>query len=367
MDKQTNPAAKIFAIILLILFVLTGVAALLIFNSFNQAFNPSLYKHALSDAGVYENLPDLIGEQIVYQVDRNPCIQDAASCSGDQKTSNLGYLKSIDRVEWKAILSRLIDPVWFQTQTESAIDQVFSFLKNPGQPFKLDLSLMEFKTRLSGEDGYQAMMLLFHSLEPCRIEDLLKLPMSIINPTAFGAAELCQPSESVLKVGEEAIRTLLNELAATLPDNTSTIFQGVSSGLSANLAASLHTLQVIRLAAVISPIVPLFLLFLVTLLVVRNLKGFLTWWGIPLLILGALTFGSALFILPATRASLIVRFQAQGLAPDLVGLLKTVILNIARSFETALLVQSSILVIAGIVMIIAAAVLSRKPEANPGT
>jgi len=366
MEQRINPIARVFAIIFVILFVITGIIAILVFNSFNMAFNPSVYKNALSDSGIHENLPKLIGEQIVYQVDHNPCIQDATACAEDQKNSIPGYFKSINAAEWKAVLSKLIDPVWFQAQVESAIDQVFSFLKSPGQPLSLNISLVEFKARLGGEDGYQAMMLLIHSLEPCTAKDLLKLPMSLFSSSDFGAAELCLPSESILKLGDEAIRTLLKDLAATLPDNTSTLFQGVSSGLSANLATSLRTLQMIRLTAMISPIIPLFLLLIVTLLVVRNLRGFLTWWGIPLTIIGVLVFVCSLFITPAIRAFLLIRFNAQGLVPSLMELIKTIVLNIARSFEYALLVQAGILCVAGIVMIIAAATLKSKSPSTPG-
>ncbi|MGA9396802.1 MAG: hypothetical protein WBV22_00970 [Anaerolineaceae bacterium] len=366
MEQRINPFTRIFAIIFVILFVITGIIAILVFNSFNMAFNPSVYKNALSDSGIYENLPKLIGEQIVYQVDHNPCIQDATTCMEDQKSTIPGYFKSIDATEWKAVLSKLIDPVWFQTQVESAIDQVFSFLKSPGRPLSLNISLTEFKARLGGEDGYQAMMLLIHSLEPCTAKDLLKLPMSFISPSGFDAAELCLPSEPVLKLGDTAIRTMLKDLAVALPDNTSTLFEAVSSRLSTNLESSLRTLQMIRLIAMISPIIPLFLLLIVTLLVVRNLRGFLTWWGIPLTIIGILVFASALSITPAIRALLLSRFNAQGLVPSMVELIKTLLLNITRSFEYALLVQAGILCVAGIVMIVLSAVLRSKPTTMPG-
>lgn len=365
MEKRSNPAAKGCAIFLVILFVILGVVTLFLFNIVNQTFNPKLYKQALINAGIYQNLPKLVGEQIVYQVDHNRCIQDATACSGDQATSSPHFLKDVDLTEWEAVLSKLIDPTWFQTQIESTVDQIFSFLKTPGQPFSLNISLVEFKARLSGEDGYQAMMLFIHSLEPCSSADLLNLAMGMFEPSNFGSSGLCLPSESVLKLGDGAIRSLLKNLSDSLPDNTSTIFQSMSGQLSSNLSSALRTLQIVRLLGFISPIVPLFLLLIITLLIVRTLKGFLIWWGIPLTIIGALSLLSSLLITPVIRSVFLTRVSAQGLAPSLIELTKTIVLNVARLFENALLVQAGILCMLGVVMILLSTAVKSNTKALP--
>ena len=366
MEKRIHPIAKVFAVIFLILFVITGLAAILSFNSFNLAFSPSLYKDALSDAGVYEKLHKLIGEQIVYQVEHNPCIQNPDSCSKEQASGMPIYFKDINSAEWSTVIGKLIDPVWFQAQVESAIDQIVTFISNPGQPLSINLSLMELKARLGGEEGYQAMLLLIQSLEPCSFKVSLELPYKTTDIGELSSIELCNPNESALQLREDIFRTALQDVSETIPENTSTFFNASNNRMGDNLAASLGTLQMIRMAAMFSPIIPLFLLLIATLLVVRNLRGFLKWWGIPFTIIGVLLFVSSLFITPLIRSVLLVRFNFQGLVPSLVDMIKTVILNIAHSFENALIIQAGILFIAGIVMILVAIILKPKTITLPG-
>jgi hypothetical protein len=366
MEKRIHPAARVFAILFAILFVICGGVAILVFNCFNLAFDSSLYKNTLSDSGIYKNLPKLIGEQITYQLEQDPCYRNTAACTEEQSGSVTLLFSGIDSNEWKSILSKLIDPVWFQSQTESGIDQIFRFVKSPGQPFNLELSLVEFKNRLGGEDGYQAMLLLIHALEPCTTGELLKLSAGIFTSSNLNLAELCLPSESILKIAEEPIRALMRDLASALPDNTSSLFQGTSSNLGSNLVVTLRAIQMIRLAAMMIPLVPLFFLLLITILAVRNIRGFLSWWGIPLTILGALLLISSLFITPAVRAFLLVRFNIQELAPGVADLIRSMALNIARSFEVALMVQAGLLCIAGILMVILYAAATPKPAVLPG-
>jgi hypothetical protein len=364
MEHRTNPIAKAFALLFVILFVISGFAALIIFNFVNQAFDPALYKNALSDSGIYGDLPKLIGEQIVYQSEHNACLQDPTVCPEGESSPMPAYFKDIDSSEWRAVLGKLIDPVWFQTQVESAIDQVIGFISNPGQPLSINLSLMELKTRLGGEEGYQASLLMLQSLEPCSIVDIMKLPYQAGDSGGLFSLELCNPGETATQLREEILRAALKSVSETIPENTSTYFEPISVRLSANLESSLRTLQLVKTISTFSPVIPLFFLLVVTLLVVRNLKGFLTWWGIPITIIGILVFLSALFITPAMRSTLI-RLNMQGLAPGMVDWVKTVVLNVARSFEYTLLVQAVILFIVGIIMILVSIILKKKPVPVP--
>ena len=363
MEKKVNAAANLLATLISILFVITAFGSILMIDIMDLTLNPELYKKALSGSGIYERLPQLIGEQIVYSVNSNPCVQDPTTCTEEQLVSTPAYLSSVDASAWAAILSKLMDPGWFKIQTESVIDQIMAFLKTPGQSLSLDISLVEFKTRLGGEDGYQAVVSLINSLEPCTTGNMLNLLNAVLGVDELTSVSLCRPSESVLKLGEDAIRSTLKGVADELPNNTSTIFQVATGNLGTELVAAQRALQVVRTASQISPVIPLFLLLVITLLVVRSLKSFLKWWGIPLVATGALTFLSTLLITPLVRAFLLVQVNALSMAPGLLDVIKIVIMNITQSFRSTLVVQAGILCLIGCLMVVVAQLL--RPKSGP--
>ncbi len=98
-------------------------------------------------------LPELLGEQIVYSLNRNPCIQNPTTCTEEQLNATPAYLFSVDAPTWETIISKFIDQDWFKEQTESSIDQIIEFLVTPGETFSLDISLVELKARIRGEEG----------------------------------------------------------------------------------------------------------------------------------------------------------------------------------------------------------------------
>lgn len=365
MDKNNNSVARVFAVLFSILFVITAFLSILLINTQNQAFNPGIYKQSLSESGIYERLPELIGEQIVYSVNRNPCMQNPSTCTEGQSGSTPAYLSSVDASEWVGIISKLVDPDWFKTQLESAIDQVMTFLKTPGQPLSLDISLVELKVRLGGEDGYQAIVSLLNSLEPCTTGDLLHLPSAMLNGDDPSSLPLCRPSETVLKLGEDAIRTSLKGVADKLPDNTSTLFDATANSLGTGLVTAQRMLQMLRIAVMVSLSIPLVLLLVITLLVVRSFNGFLKWWGIPLVAVAALCFLSTLIIAPLVRTMLLVQLPVQGLAPGLIEVVRSAIMAAVKSFNGTLILQAGILCLIGCLMILVSFLIRPKSETTP--
>jgi hypothetical protein len=361
-EKRTNPVARLFAVLFAILFVIIAVTCLLIFNSLNQAFNPEVYKQALSATGVYDRLPELIGEQIVYTINKNPCVQNSTACSEEQQNATPAYLSGLDASEWAVILSELVDPTWFKTQIESAIDQVIAFLVTPGESFNLNISLVEFKALLGGDNGYQAVVSLLNSLEPCTPIAILNLPGTMLetdNPTNL---PLCRPSESVLKLGESAIRDTLKSLADKLPDNTAAIINTSIPGLESGLVVSQRCLQLLRTTALISLAIPIFLLLIITLLDVRSLKDFLKWWGILMVSIAVLVFLSSLLITPLVRIIVLERVNAIGLAPGWIEVVKTAIIQVVETFRNTLTFQAGILLAFGCLMVIGSALIRSKSE-----
>ena len=364
MEEHAHPVAKVFAILFSILFVITGVIAILMFTATKLAFDPVMYKQALSSTDIYERVPELLGEQIVYSLNRNPCIQNPATCTEEQLNATPSYLFSIDAPTWETIITKFIDPEWFKEQTESAIDQIIEFLVTPGETFSLDVSLVELKARIRGEEGYQAVVSLINSLEPCSSGDMLNLLNAALGFDELSSVSLCRPSESVLTLGESAIRESLNVVADKLPDNTSILVETTSPGFKNNLAATQRSMQLLRTLTQLSPIIPLSLLLIITLLVVRSLKGFLKWWGIPLVSVALLTFVCSLLLTPLIRSIVSTRVSTLGLAPGWIEVIRAVSLQASESFRNSLNLQAGILLAAGCLMLVASGLLHKRSNSG---
>ncbi len=130
-----NFISKSIALILIVLFVVTALLSLLLFNVERQLLNPGLYKRALAEQNVYERFPELVSEEMVRVGTYNPCAErpDDPRCVGEgpppdsdggggNGSAQLG--KFLDREGWESILTLLFQPQWLQAQTESAIDQL---------------------------------------------------------------------------------------------------------------------------------------------------------------------------------------------------------------------------------------------------
>ena len=235
----------------------------------------------------------------------------------------------------------------------------------PGLPLNLDISLVELKARLGGEDGYQAIVSLLNSLEPCTTGDLLSLPSAMLSGDDITRLPLCRPSETVLKLVEGAIRTSLKGIADKLPDNASTFFNAPANILGTGLVPAQRMLQMLRMAAIITPVIPLLLLLVITLLVVRSFRSFLKWWGIPLVAVAALCFLSTLLISPLARTLLLVQLPVQRLAPGLLEVVKAAIMAAVKSFNGTLIVQAGILSFIGCLMILVSFLIHPKSVTTP--
>jgi hypothetical protein len=72
----SNTIATIFAI----LFVITAVLVIFLFNIDRQMFSADLYKSALAEQQVYERLPGIAAELLTTSMNDNPCAQNPLVC-----------------------------------------------------------------------------------------------------------------------------------------------------------------------------------------------------------------------------------------------------------------------------------------------
>jgi hypothetical protein len=281
------------------LFILTSLLALLLFNLERKAFTPGTYQQAFATDEFYERLPGVLAGSLSdsVQSDRLP-------------VSMRGLTPQI----WEAFLRDLLPPQTIRDMGDQALASLFSYLNRESDSARL--SLQPLKDRMLGEVGMQAVFNLMRSQPPCTFEEMARIAMSAFSQ---GEISLCNPPEDLYPLVTPLIQGQLQLASAAIPAELT--LADVDS-LPAGQADPRERLQLARLVMRISPIVPLFLLILLTAVAVREKWSWLRWWGFPLLITGMLALLTG--ILGAPLSGLLLRglFAARlpaFLPPALVG------------------------------------------------
>lgn len=167
--------------------------------------------------------------------------------------------------------------------TEQAIVSVFDYLN--GKSETASLSLAGFKTHISGPAGADAMLGILRAQPPCTLEQITQMTLGSLLGQQMQFF-LCNPSDELLGLFQPVIQAQLQAAASALPDSVNLTPSAASVG------HPLAGLRAVRMVMRFSPLLPLGLLFLVTILAVRGLQDWQRWWGIPLL--ASCIFGIAL-------------------------------------------------------------------------
>ncbi|MBF8284450.1 MAG: hypothetical protein HW378_3365 [Anaerolineales bacterium] len=306
-----NLIAKFIAVILAVLFVITAVAALPLFNVGLHLFSPGVYRRALDQQGIYDRLPAIAAEQLYTQAHyAGPPLEEGGEAEASPPEPGSGppsTFENLTQAGWEQFLSTLLPPEWLKAQTESALDQTFAILDSTEPAPEVTISLVEWKAHITGEAGVNAFVQLVRVQPPCSQDELRKW-------VTEGVSELptCKPPDDVLAAATPQIRATLNKVVADLPDEAglSQVFKGGGEDESGEtpppdsggtVQGPLPFLQTIRLGARLSPLIPLVLLLLVALFAVRSWRGLMRWWGIPLLLAGLIGAALAVAFLPAMK------------------------------------------------------------------
>ena len=346
---QGSPFTRFLAILFAIAFVLTTCAALLLITFDQALLNSTTYKNALATQQVYSRLPRLVAEQLVESMNANPCVDNPLRCENarpellacfrvalgqdrfnaiasgveppteaesreiqvcinqdqpdlqtaeDSPGGAPAFFKLIKASDLEKVITPLLPPVQINRLTDSFLDQLFSYLN--GHQDSITLDLTGIKGDLAGPGGLITLLLIIRSQPACTFEQLEQ--MLVITLTGKGDLILCNPSPDLLELLTPFIQSELQAAVNLIPDTKTITPLAVQSSQnygpfgSGVVGAIRLTLTLLRL----SPLAPLFFLLLITLLVIRSVKDFLRWWGIPLFCAGLLSAalgltGSALF------------------------------------------------------------------------
>ncbi len=300
MRNLLRGCSQAIAAILAILFVITAVIVLMVFNIERGLLRPGLYKAAMVEHALYERLPGLLAKQLHGSMTYNPCAEDPSVCEGEgppgegEGEGDGGppeFFTNLSEEDWERLLEGIIPQDWLQTQVESVIDQIFAVLENGDFEAGVVISMTGLKEHLTGEDGINAVLELIRAQPPCTEDQLLAMSQLEIDMSSVSSLLACSPPPELLDTFLPDLPPIMDEITGGIKDETNIL---EALGDNGGLDIDFQTIGLIRLIIRLSPLLPLVLLLLVTLFGVRSLKGFFLWWGIPLLIVGIIGFSGSL-------------------------------------------------------------------------
>ena len=206
------------------------------------------------------------------------------------------FLQDFSVEQWQMLFRYLFPGDGLQHMTESALDQVFSYLN--GETDKVKLSLVNLKARLTGQAGQDLILFLLSSQPPCTEEEQAQINADNFENGGLPAIYCAASGDTLAKVLPE-MQNRLDEAIAQIPDEVIIISPASALNPSGDLGMlgrdTPSAIRAFHRGLRLSPLLLLSLLLLVTIFGVRSLKGWMRWWGISLFISGfiSLCFGIA--------------------------------------------------------------------------
>jgi len=315
--------SKTLAGICAFLFVITGAAALLLFNVEQKAFSSETYKQVFRDQGLYQKVPALL-----------------ASVVGNSNNSSL--LGLLDQSQLETVISTLVPPQQIETMTDEVLDSTFDFIN--GKTDEVTVSLSPFKQNMVSEAGVQAFQKIIDTQPECTAEQLLQIGLGLLSSSSDGLL-LCKPPQEVMGLVTPMIGSQLQFIALGIPDRVTLV---TADQLGANRDFR-RTLSIIRLFMVFSPILPVIFLLGIALLAVRSLNEWLRWWGVPLFLLGMLGVLVAITGAPIVQWMVNTLIAQSGfqLPTAILSLLPNIVGAVARQILNPIVIEGMIILVIG--------------------
>jgi len=332
---------KFFAALCAVLFIISAVIVLLLFNIERKAFDAATYKQAFEDQGLYQRVPALLANLLQTSIAENP--------------NAMPLIKSLTVQNWQTSISTLIPPEELKALSDNALDATFDYLN--GKTDSAVISLTPIKTHLAGESGLQVVRQ-FLSLQPaCTPDQLSQMALGLLG----GQITLCNPPEEAMGLMAPFIQAQLQAMTGLIPDQIAFI-PGTLSHTSNDPRLKLNA---VRSAIKLTPFIPALFLFGIAVFAVRTLREWLIWWGWPFMITGVISAFIALVGSPLIGGILQLLIQKQGtifIPPVLAASIAETTSAVARQMLAPVLLQGFILAVLGLGMVIASLFFSTQPR-----
>lgn len=322
---------QFLAAICAILFIISTVLVLLVFNIEAKAFSSATYKQAFEDQRLYERMPVILATGLTTTMGPN--------------INAIPFLKTLTIEDWQNTITVLLPQEELKAMADNALDATFDYLN--GRTDSAVISLIPVKTQLAGPSGMNVVLQIL-SLQPaCTAEQLTQMALGFLS----GEIALCNPPPEAINLMTPFLQSQLQTMTTILP-NEVTFIPGTLSGTPADPRLRLNS---IRSIIKWTPLLPLLFLFGVTIFAVRSLADWLTWWGWSFTIAGASSVVIGLVGSPLVGWILQLLIQNQGtiqIPPVFVASIAETTTAVARQLLTPVLVQGAILGFIGLGMAI---------------
>lgn len=330
---------KFLAAICAVLFVISAVIVLLLFNIERKAFSSETYKQAFEDQRLYERIPAMLATTLTTSIAGNP--------------NAIPLLKALTVEDWQVSLATLLPSEELKALADNALDATFDYLN--GKADSAVISLIPIKTHLAGESGLQVVRQ-FLSLQPaCTPEQLSQMALGLLG----GQITLCNPPEEAMGLMTPFIQAQLQAMTALIPDEIAFI-PGTNSDTPNDPRLKLN---LVRSAIKLTPFIPVLFLFGIALFAVRTLRDWLIWWGWPFLLAGATSVLIALVGSPLIGWILQRVIRNQGtifIPPVLAASIGETTSAVARQMLAPVVAEGFILALLGLGIVIASMFIPRR-------
>ena len=326
-------------------FIMTGMTSMLLFNLDQKAFEAETYQQVFTEEKFYQRLPTIIAKALVVS---------------PQKGELPLVMQGLTVENWENFIRALLPAEVLQSMGEEALDSLFAYIN--GKSDDAGFSLVPLKESMAGEAGTQAVLDLMKTQDDCTVAQIAEMTVAILSKNEIW---LCNPSKEALPLITPVIKGQLQFAAEVIPDRVSI----ARANPETQNDDPRQQLRVLRLFMRLSPLVPLGTLLVLSLLVVRSLRSWLGWWGIPVLITGL--FAILISLLGAPFAGLLilrflVRNETDYIPPVFLDSGSQLAATIVEQLLKPTLMQGLALAGLGTVLILATIYLKRFVNANPG-
>jgi hypothetical protein len=254
------------------------VLALFLFNFDRKAFTAETYQRAFASDDFYNKVPSMMA--------------DTMTSPGTDQSKIPDIMQGMSKEGWEAFFRTLLPPETLKVMGDDVLNSTFAYLNM--QSDSAQLNLAPLKGGLASDTGVQAVLSLLGTLPEC---NFLQIAQMSLNLFSGGKIELCNPPADLYPLLSPVIQGQLQVTAAVIPDQVTIMSAPPQDDPRQQLSTA-------RLIMRSSPFVPLIFLLGLTILAVRSYKTLLSWWGIPILITGAVAFVMSLIGAPVFGAVL---------------------------------------------------------------
>jgi hypothetical protein len=335
---------KFLAAICAVLFIVSGVLVLILFNIEQKAFSSATYKKAFEDQRLYERTPEILAA--------------ALTTSLAQHQVALPFLNTVKVEDWQNIISFLLPPEDLKALSDNALDSTFDYLNRKTDT--ATVSLLPVKSRLVGESGMNVVLQILHLQPECTVEQLTQMALGFLG----GQIALCNPPPEAIQLMTPLIQSQLQGLVSVFPNEV--IF--ISDPRSGTPDDPRLKLSTVRSVITFTPILPALFLFGIVVFAVRSLKEWLVWWGWPLMMTGLISVLIALVGSPLVGGilQLLIRTQVSILIPPVLGAsIAETASAVAREILSPVVIEGIILAIVGLGFVIVSLFIGNRPNNSP--